>query len=153
MSKNTSKSLRNQVMYQIFVRNFSKEGTFRAVIPSLDRIKDLGVDIVWFAPIHPIGEKKRKGSLGSPYAIKDYRSINPEYGTIDDFKEAVKAIHDAVKGIKPRQLPKKESKYTFSGLEPFVFDKKSNNFIMVGERTNVTGSLKFAKLIEENKLE
>ena len=67
--------------------------------------------------------------------------------------EHIKAIHDAIKGIKPRQLPKKESKYTFSGLEPFVFDKKSNNFIMVGERTNVTGSLKFAKLIEENKLE
>ncbi len=95
MSKTTSKTLRNQVMYQIFVRNFSKEGTFKAVIPSLDRIKDLGVDIVWFAPIHPIGEKKRKGSLGSPYAIKDYRSINPEYGTINDFKETVQAIHNA----------------------------------------------------------
>ncbi|MBQ7615148.1 MAG: alpha-amylase [Butyrivibrio sp.] len=95
MAKTTSKSFRNQVMYQIFVRNFSKEGTFKAVIPSLDRIKDLGVDIVWFAPIHPIGEQARKGSLGSPYAIKDYRAINPEYGTMDDFKKTVDAIHEA----------------------------------------------------------
>ena len=94
MSKTTSKNLRNQVMYQIFVRNFSKEGTFKAVIPSLPRIKGLGVDIVWFAPIHPIGEKARKGSLGSPYAIKDYRAINPEYGTMEDFKKTVKSIHD-----------------------------------------------------------
>lgn len=95
MSQSTPKNLRNKVMYQIFVRNFSKEGTFKAVQKSVDRIKDLGVDIVWFAPIHPIGEKARKGSLGSPYAIKDYRAINPEYGTIDDFKEAVNAIHEA----------------------------------------------------------
>ena len=93
MAENTSKSLRNQVMYQIFVRNFSKEGTFKAVIPDLARIKALGVDIVWFGPIHPIGEKARKGKSGSPYAIKDYRSINPEYGTLEDFKETVEAIH------------------------------------------------------------
>ncbi len=95
MAKTTRKNYRNQVMYQIFVRNFSKEGTFKAVIPSLNRICNLGVDIVWFAPIHPIGEEKRKGSLGSPYAISDYRKINPEYGTLDDFKDTVKAIHDA----------------------------------------------------------
>ncbi|MBR4668852.1 MAG: alpha-amylase [Butyrivibrio sp.] len=95
MAKSTSKGLRNKVMYQIFVRNFGKEGTFKEVAKSIDRIKDLGVDIVWFAPIHPIGEKARKGSLGSPYAIKDYRSINPEYGTLDDFKKTVEAIHEA----------------------------------------------------------
>ena len=95
MANNTSKKLRNQVMYQIFVRNFSAEGTFKAVIPSLPRIKELGVDIVWFAPIHPIGEKARKGSLGSPYAIKDYRAVNPEYGTKEDFIMTVDAIHKA----------------------------------------------------------
>ncbi|MBQ3797941.1 MAG: alpha-amylase [Butyrivibrio sp.] len=94
MSSASSKEIRKKVMYQIFVRNFSKEGTFKAVEKELDRIKDLGVDIVWFAPIHPIGEKCRKGSLGSPYAISDYRKINPEYGTIDDFKSVVDAIHD-----------------------------------------------------------
>ena len=94
MALNTDKSLRNKVMYQIFVRNFSEEGTFRAVIPELDRIKDMGVDIIWFAPIHPIGKKQRKGTLGSPYAISDYRSVNPEYGTMDDFKAVVDAIHE-----------------------------------------------------------
>lgn len=95
MSSTTSKGLRNQVMYQIFVRNFTKEGTFKAIIPSLDRIKALGVDIIWFAPIHPIGKLNRKGTLGSPYANMDYRSVNPEYGTMDDFKATVKAIHKA----------------------------------------------------------
>ncbi len=93
MAQNTSKTLRNKVMYQIFVRNFSESGTFKDVIPQLDRIKDLGVDIIWFAPIHPIGKKARKGDLGSPYAISDYRAVNPEYGTIEDFRELVDEIH------------------------------------------------------------
>ena len=94
MAATTDKSLRNMVMYQIFVRNFSEEGTFLQVIPQLDRIKELGVDIVWFAPIHPIGKISRKGSLGSPYAISDYRSVNPEYGSLDDFKRVVEEIHN-----------------------------------------------------------
>jgi glycosidase len=94
MAATTDKSLRNMVMYQIFVRNFSEEGTFLQVIPQLDRIKTLGVDIVWFAPIHPIGKISRKGSLGSPYAISDYRAINPEYGSLDDFKRVVEEIHN-----------------------------------------------------------
>ncbi len=93
MAITTPKCLRNQVMYQIFVRNFSEEGTFAKVTPQLDRIKDMGVDIVWFAPIHPIGEKCRKGSLGSPYAISDYRAVNPEYGSMEDFKSVVDEIH------------------------------------------------------------
>lgn len=67
--------------------------------------------------------------------------------------EHIKAIAEALKNIKPRKLPEQEPKCTFSGLEPFVFDNANNNFIIVGERTNVTGSLKFAKLIEENKME
>ena len=67
--------------------------------------------------------------------------------------EHIKAIADALNGVKPRKLPVKSYKCAFSGLEPFVFERGNNNFIMVGERTNVTGSLKFAKLIEENNLE
>lgn len=86
MSTTTPKNLRNQIMYQIFVRNFSEGGTFAEVTPQLDRIKALGVDVILFAPIHPIGEKSRKGSLGSPYAIRDYKAINPEYGTMEDEK-------------------------------------------------------------------
>ncbi|MBD5522714.1 MAG: alpha-amylase [Lachnospiraceae bacterium] len=93
MAVNTYKNLRNQVMYSVFVRNYSPEGTFEALRRDLDRICGLGVDIIWLLPIHPIGEKCRKGSLGSPYAIKDYRGINPEYGTLEDFKRLIDDIH------------------------------------------------------------
>ena len=94
MAKATSKALRNQVMYQVFVRNFSPEGTFKKVEERLDEIKALGTDIIWLMPIHPIGTVKRKGSLGSPYAISDYRAVNPEFGTMEDFKSLVEAIHE-----------------------------------------------------------
>ena len=93
MAKSTAKAYRNQLIYSVFVRNYSEEGTFEAVRKDLDRIKDLGTDIIWLMPIHPLGEKARKGKLGSPYAIKDYRAINPEFGTLDDFKRLVDDIH------------------------------------------------------------
>lgn len=64
----------------------------------MDRIKGVGVDIIWFLPIHPLGEKAKKGELGSPYANRNYRSINPELGTMEDFKSVVNAIHE--KGMK-----------------------------------------------------
>ena len=94
MADNTPKKLRNQMMYQVFVRNFSEEGTFKKVEEELDRIKALGTDIVWLMPIHPIGKAQRKGTLGSPYAISDYRAVNPEFGTLDDFISFTKAVHD-----------------------------------------------------------
>ena len=93
MAADTDKSLRNQVMYCVFVRQYSPEGTFDKVREDLGRIRAMGVDIIWLMPIHPIGLKRRKGSLGSPYAISDYRTVNPEYGTLDDFKALVDAIH------------------------------------------------------------
>ncbi|MBQ6412764.1 MAG: alpha-amylase [Ruminococcus sp.] len=93
MAKATSKALRNQMMYQVFVRNYSPEGTFKKVEERLDEIKALGTDIIWLMPIHPIGTVKHKGSLGSPYAISDYRAVNPEFGTMEDFKSLVKEIH------------------------------------------------------------
>lgn len=93
MARVTSKQLRNQVMYSVFVRNHTAEGTFRALCKDLDRIHSLGVDIVWLMPIHPIGKVARKGSLGSPYAISDYRGINPEFGTLEDFRVLVDEIH------------------------------------------------------------
>lgn len=94
MADNTPKTLRNQMLYQIFVRNYSEEGTFAQVALDLDRIQALGADIIWLMPIHPIGKTARKGTLGSPYAIRDYRAVNPEFGTLDDFKSLVAAIHD-----------------------------------------------------------
>ena len=93
MAKNTPKTLRNLTMYQVFVRNFSQSGTFRAVQEKVDLIRALGTDIVWLMPIHPVGKVSRKGSLGSPYAISDYRAVNPEFGTLDDFKALADAVH------------------------------------------------------------
>lgn len=93
MAVQTPKDLRNKVMYQIFVRNFTEEGTFAAAEKRLEEIKALGVDIVWLMPIHPVGKLKRKGSLGSPYAISDYRKVNPEFGTTEDFESFVNAVH------------------------------------------------------------
>ena len=87
MAKDTNIALRNQVLYSVFVRDHTEEGTFAALEKDLDRIRALGTDIIWLLPIHPTGEKNRKGSLGSPYAIRDYRAVNPEFGTLDDFSE------------------------------------------------------------------
>lgn len=98
MAVTTPVTLKNQVIYSVYVRNYSEEGTFRAVEKDLDRIRELGTDVIWFLPIYPIGIKKRKGSLGSPYAIMDYRKVNPELGTMEDFKHLVVAIHE--KGMK-----------------------------------------------------
>ena len=94
MAKNTDIKLRDNVIYSIYVRNHTKEGTFRAIEPDLDRIKELGTDIIWFMPIHPIGVKGKKGTLGCPYANRDYRTVNPEYGTMEDFKSLVNLIHE-----------------------------------------------------------
>lgn len=94
MAKNTDIKLRDNVIYSIYVRNHTKEGTFRAIEPDLDRIKELGTDIIWFMPIHPIGIKGKKGTLGCPYANRDYRTVNPEYGTMEDFKSLVDLIHE-----------------------------------------------------------
>ena len=93
MAENTDLSLQKQVIYSIYVRNHTEEGTFRALIPDLDRIKALGTDIIWLMPIHPIGVEGKKGSLGCPYANRDYRDVNPAYGTMDDFKVRVSEIH------------------------------------------------------------
>lgn len=93
MSIDTSKALRKLLIYQVYIRNHTNKGTFNEFVLDLNRIKDLGVDVVYLIPIHEIGEKQRKGDLGSPYSIKDFRSINSEYGTIEDFNNLVKEIH------------------------------------------------------------
>ena len=86
--------LSEAVIYEVNVRQYTQEGTFNAFAKHLPKLKELGVDILWFMPIHPIGELKRKGTLGSYYSISDYREINPEFGTLDDFKSLVDAAHD-----------------------------------------------------------
>ena len=84
---------KNATVYQLNTRQFSAEGTFRAAQKELPRIKALGADIVWLMPIHPIGEENRKGTLGSPYSVRDYYGVNPEFGTLDDLKAFVDAAH------------------------------------------------------------
>jgi len=81
-------------IYEVNVRQYTPEGTFKAFEANLPRLKEMGVDILWIMPINPIGVKNRKGSLGSYYASKNYMEINPEYGTLDDFKSLVKKIHE-----------------------------------------------------------
>lgn len=83
----------NEIIYQIFVRNYSQEGTFQAVQQDLNRLKELGVDIIYLMPIHEIGIKNRKGTWGSPYAIKDYYSISKDLGTKDDFISLITTTH------------------------------------------------------------
>lgn len=82
------------VLYEMNVRQFTPEGTFAAAEERLQQLRELGVDIVWLMPIHPIGEKGRKGSLGSYYAIRDYRDINPEFGTMADFDRFLARAHE-----------------------------------------------------------
>lgn len=81
------------VIYELNTRQFSKSGKFAEVGPRAAELRRLGVDIVWFMPIHPIGAKNRKGTLGSPYSITDYSAVNPEFGTLEDFKSVVAAFH------------------------------------------------------------
>ena len=80
-------------IYEVNVRQYTPEGTFNAFAPHLQRLKEMGVQTLWFMPINPIGKEGRKGALGSYYAISDYRSINPEFGTLQDWKSLVDKIH------------------------------------------------------------
>lgn len=84
---------RYATIYEVNIRQYTPEGTFEAFESHLPRLRELGVDILWLMPIHPIGEKNRKGELGSYYSVKDYYGVNPEFGTMEDFKELVESAH------------------------------------------------------------
>jgi glycosidase len=81
-------------IYEVNVRQYTPQGTFKAFEQNLQRLKDMGVQTLWFMPINPISKKDRKGALGSYYAVSNYTTVNPEYGTMDDWKELVKKAHD-----------------------------------------------------------
>ncbi len=85
---------RDAVIYEVNLRQFTEEGTVEAFDRHLPRLKELGVDILWFMPVYPISEEGRKGELGSYYAVRDYKAFNPEFGTIEQFKETVRKIHE-----------------------------------------------------------
>jgi len=83
----------NKAIYEVNIRQYTEEGNFNAFEKHLPKLKELGADILWLMPINPIGEKNRKGALGSYYSVKDYKSVNPEFGTLEEFKSLVKMIH------------------------------------------------------------
>ncbi|NTW31309.1 MAG: alpha-amylase [Bacteroidetes bacterium] len=85
----------NLTIYEVNLRQYSKSGSFKDFEKHLPRLKEMGVGILWFMPVQPIGVKNRKGTLGSYYSVSDYMAVNPEYGTLDDFKKLVKKCHDA----------------------------------------------------------
>lgn len=86
--------VKNAVIYEVNIRQFTPEGTFEAFAGHLPRLKSLGIEILWMMPVNPIGQINRKGELGSYYSVKDYKRINPEFGDMDDFKSLVRQIHD-----------------------------------------------------------
>ena len=84
---------RNATIYEVNIRQYTPEGTFSAFEKHLPRLKDMGIDILWLMPVHPIGEEKRKGAKGSYYSVKDYYGVNPEFGSEEDFQHLVNKIH------------------------------------------------------------
>jgi hypothetical protein len=95
MAPDTPLDVRSLVIYQVFTRNYGPTGTFADVTADVARIAALGADVLYLLPIHPIGVEGRKGSAGSPYAIRDYRSVNPDLGSDEDFDALVAAAHGA----------------------------------------------------------
>ncbi len=93
MASDTPTSFRNLVIYECYVRNHGPNGTFTDVVKDLPRLHTLGVDVLWFMPIHPIGVMNKKGSLGCPYSIRDYRDVNPEYGDKEEFVQLIQLAH------------------------------------------------------------
>ncbi len=86
-------SARSATIYEVNIRQYTRAGTFRAFEQHLPRLRNLGVDILWIMPVNPISKKMRKGTLGSYYAVSDYTAINPEFGTLDDFRHLVDTAH------------------------------------------------------------
>ena len=85
---------KNATIYEVNLRHYTEEGTFASFEAELPRLKEMGIDILWLMPINPVSVKNRKGELGSPYAVADYTDVNPDYGTMDDFKSLLQAIHN-----------------------------------------------------------
>ncbi len=81
-------------IYEVNIRQYTPEGTFKAFESHIPRLKEMGVDILWLMPIFPISEKNRKGTMGSYYAVADYKKVNPEFGTEEDFQSIIKTAHD-----------------------------------------------------------
>ena len=93
MAVSTPLKYREWMIYEVFIRNHFPKGTIKSLIDDIPRIKQLGMNVVWLMPFYPIGRKDRKGCLGSPYAIMDYRQVDPELGTLEDFRQLSETVH------------------------------------------------------------
>ncbi|QWB95748.1 alpha-amylase [Mycoplasmatota bacterium] len=141
MAKQTNLDLRLMTFYQVFPRQHTLKQNFAGVVDDLERIKNLGVDILYLLPIHPIGEIARKGSKGSPYAIKDYYEINPEYGTMQDFERLIQKAHQL--GMKVMidiviNHTSKDSVLTKKHPEWFYKNEKGDFANRVGDWSDIT---------------
>lgn len=141
MAKNTNLDLRNQVIYQVYPRQYSSEGTFEALRKDLDRIVELGVSILYLLPIHPIGHVGRKGIDGCPYSISDYFGIAEELGTMEDFDRLVFDAHK--KGLKVMldivfNHTSRDSKLTKQHPEWFYKNEDGGFANRIGEWSDVT---------------
>lgn len=134
------KKLNNQTIYQVFVRQFSPTHDFKGVTAQLDRIKALGADVLYLMPFYPIGKVGRKGSVGSPYSIRDYRAIDPTCGTLDDFKTLLAEAHSRnLKVIVDMVLNHTSRDSVLLGTHPEWFwrDKEGNVGNRVGDWSDV----------------
>ena len=121
---------RNATIYEVNLRQHTEEGTFEAFQKRLHSIKDLGIDIVWFMPIFPIGEKNRKGNLGSYYSVQNYKKTNPEFGTLEDFRGLVDSIHELGMYVIIDWVPNHTAwDNTWTVEHPDWYVKKDGNFI------------------------
>lgn len=149
-------SLWANTLYEINTRQYSSEGTFQKVSEDLERLKALGVTTLWFMPIQKIGVKNRKGTLGSPYSISDYRSINEELGTKDDFKKLVTKAHQLkLKVIIDWVANHTAWDHTWTLTHPDYYTKKNGDFTPPAEGwddiidLNYSNKLLWQAMIEE----
>ncbi|MCB9426403.1 MAG: alpha-glucosidase C-terminal domain-containing protein [Flavobacteriales bacterium] len=125
---------KNATIYEVNIRQYSKEGTFAEVEKRLPQLKMMGIDIIWLMPIHPIGEKNRKGGEGSYYAVKDYSAVNPKFGTLEEFKSLVNTAHDLdlkviIDWVANHSAP--DNVWVDSNIEFYTKDEKGNAPITV----------------------
>jgi glycosidase len=133
--------VREGPIYEIFVRNFSNEGNFKAVENKIPYLKDLGIKTIWLMPIHPISKKDRKGTVGSPYAIADFMEIEPSLGSKTDFNDLVTAIHQAdMRIIIDLVINQSGNDHLWHHTHPeyYLYPGKSDRIRKVPEWTDIT---------------
>src|SRR5688572_20844387 len=116
-------------LYEVNLRQYTPEGTVRAFMNHLPRLKDMGVQILWIMPLYPIGQVNQKGSSGSYYSIKDFEAVNPEFGTQQDLHEMIKLIHLLEMKVIFDWVANHaawDNKWTISNPEYFVRDANGN---------------------------